>query len=111
MIDRDNQRLYELYRAFPQADGSVVRRHRRGLPPRQHDGPTDRQPGWTSADAAGLPILPGLVRYEEAARGAGGILHALRFTARAPARPTCRRRRTGVQQHRPDLPPMGRGCG
>jgi hypothetical protein len=34
---------------------------------------------WTSADAAGLPILPGLVRYDEIA--AGAILHALRFTA------------------------------
>ena len=38
------------------------------------------QDGWTSADAAGLPIFPGLVRYEEAARGPGGIRHALRFT-------------------------------
>jgi hypothetical protein len=38
-----------------------------------------RPDGWTSADAAGLPILPGLSRYEEVARGA--ILHALRFTA------------------------------
>ena len=38
-----------------------------------------RPDGWTSADAAGLPILPGLVRYGEVARGA--ILHAIRFTA------------------------------
>ena len=38
-----------------------------------------RPNGWTSADAAGLPILPGLARYEEVARGA--IRHALRFTA------------------------------
>lgn len=38
-----------------------------------------RPDGWTSADAAGLPILPGLVRYEEVA--AGEIAHALRFTA------------------------------
>lgn len=38
-----------------------------------------RPDGWTSADAAGLPILPGLVRYEEVA--AGAIDHALRFTA------------------------------
>jgi hypothetical protein len=34
--------------------------------------------GWTSADAAGLPILPGLVRYDEVA--AGSVNHALRFT-------------------------------
>jgi hypothetical protein len=40
---------------------------------------TLRPDGWTSADAAGLPILPGLVRYDEVA--AGAILHALRFTA------------------------------
>ncbi len=38
-----------------------------------------RPAGWTSADAAGLPIFPGLARYEEAA--AGEIAHALRFTA------------------------------
>lgn len=38
-----------------------------------------RPDGWTSADAAGLPILPGLVRYEEVA--AGAINHAIRFTA------------------------------
>jgi hypothetical protein len=38
-----------------------------------------RPDGWTSADAAGLPILPGLVRYEQVK--AGAILHALRFTA------------------------------
>ena len=37
-----------------------------------------RPPGWTSADAAGLPIFPGLLRYEEVA--AGAIQHALRFT-------------------------------
>ena len=38
-----------------------------------------RPAGWTSADAAGLPILPGLARYDEVARGR--IDHALRFTA------------------------------
>jgi hypothetical protein len=38
-----------------------------------------RPDGWTSADAAGLPILPGLVRYDEVA--AGVIAHAIRFTA------------------------------
>ena len=40
---------------------------------------TLRPRGWTSADAAGLPILPGLVRYREV--GDGAIRHALRFTA------------------------------
>ncbi len=41
-----------------------------------------RPEGWTSADAAGLAILPGLVRYDEAF-GAGGIRHAFRVTVRA----------------------------
>jgi hypothetical protein len=40
---------------------------------------TERPAGWTSADAAGLPILPGLVRYDEV-HEVGEILHALRFT-------------------------------
>lgn len=40
-----------------------------------------RPAGWTSADAAGLPILPGLARYDEVATGV--ITHALRFTVRA----------------------------
>ena len=41
-----------------------------------------RPDGWTSADAAGLPIFPGLVRYDEVV-GDGEIRHALRFTVRA----------------------------
>jgi hypothetical protein len=41
-----------------------------------------RTDGWTSADAAGLAILPGLVRYDEAS-GAGDIKHAFRVTVRA----------------------------
>ena len=61
---------------------------------------------WTSADAAGLPILPGLARYEEVARG--GIDHALRFTA-----PRTRKAFIYPARHYassltdPDLPPMG----
>src|SRR5205814_1496064 len=43
-----------------------------------------RPEGWTSADAAGLPILPGLARYDEVA--AGVIRHALRFTVNATQR-------------------------
>src|SRR5207302_6624687 len=43
-----------------------------------------RHDGWTSADAAGLPILPGLIRYDEVA--AGHIDHALRFTAQRTQR-------------------------
>jgi hypothetical protein len=65
-----------------------------------------RPDGWTSADAAGLPILPGLARYDEVA--AGSIDHALRFTVQ-------RSRRAYVYPARhyassltgPNLPPMG----
>ncbi len=76
VVDTDNCLLYELYYAWPQADGTweagsgaVFDLHSNALRPDE----------WTSADAAGLPILPGLVRYEEVA--AGEIRHAIRFTA------------------------------
>lgn len=66
--------LYELYQAERTADGFRVSAAARwdlrtGAP---------RPPGWTSADAAGLPIFPGLLRWEEVE--AGRIAHALRFT-------------------------------
>jgi hypothetical protein len=65
-----------------------------------------RPDGWTSADAAGLPILPGLVRYDEVA--AGAIRHAIRFTA-----PTTRSAHIYPARHdagagsSASLPPMG----
>jgi hypothetical protein len=104
VVDRSSCRLYEVFAAFPQADGASwtggsgatwsLRSNR--LRPR----------GWTSADAAGLPILPGLARYEEVKRGR--IDHALRFTV-------SRSRRAYVYPARhhasdltdPDLPAMG----
>jgi hypothetical protein len=65
-----------------------------------------RPAGWTSADAAGLPILPGLARYGEVAQGA--IRHALRFTA--PRTRTAyvwpARHQAGASSDR-SLPPMG----
>jgi hypothetical protein len=78
VIDRDANRLYEIGNAYLQNDG-----HWRasGGAVFHLDSNTVRpggQPGWTSADAAGLPIFPGLVRYDEAA--SGSIRHALRFT-------------------------------
>jgi hypothetical protein len=76
VVDRSRCRLYELFYAFPQAggarwtagSGAIWNLRSNKLRPR----------GWTSADAAGLPILPGLARYEEVRRGR--IQHALRFT-------------------------------
>jgi hypothetical protein len=68
--------LFELYKPAPNADGSW-----NAMASANFDLTSNalRPDGWTSADAAGLPILPGLVRQEEVA--AGAILHALRFTA------------------------------
>ena len=66
-----------------------------------------RPAGWTSADAAGLPIFPGLVRYDEAVQ-LGAILHALRFTC-----PKTRRAYVDPARHyassdtSSNLPPMG----
>ncbi|WP_432972910.1 hypothetical protein [Dactylosporangium sp. CA-233914] len=69
-------KAYELYDAHPNADGSW-----RAGSGAVYDlrGNALRKAGWTSADAAGLPILPGLPRADEAA--AGRIDHAIRFTA------------------------------
>jgi hypothetical protein len=74
MVDKDACRLYELYNArtlggnWRAGSGATWDLRSNAL----------RPDGWTSADAAGLPILPGLVRYDEVA--AGVIRHALRFT-------------------------------
>ena len=76
VLENDNCILYELFAAERQPDnswtagsGAVFDLNSNAL----------RPDGWTSADAAGLPILSGLVRYDEVA--SGQILHAIRFTA------------------------------
>ena len=74
-------KLYELYRAFPQSDGSW-NADSGAVYTLTVNGPL-RPAGWTSADAAGLPMLPGLVRYDEVA--AGEIDHAIRFTTNTSA--------------------------
>jgi len=96
--------LYELYAAEQQADGSW------------HAGSgaiwdlkknSTRPAGWTSADAAGLPIFPGLARYDEAV-DQGEIKHALRFTVdttqKAYVAPASH---YASDQTGADLPPMG----
>jgi uncharacterized protein (TIGR03437 family) len=76
VIDADNCILYEMWSSYPQPDGSW----QAGSGAIFHLKSNALRPaGWTSADAAGLPIFPGLVRYDEVA--AGAILHAIRFTA------------------------------
>lgn len=75
MLDRDDCTLYELYAARKLASGTW----RAGSGAIWDlDSNALRPKGWTSADAAGLPILPGLARYDEVADGE--IRHALRFT-------------------------------
>ena len=78
IVDRDNKYLYELYRAF--WDGS---KWTAGSGAFFDMKTNNRRPeGWTSADAAGLAILPGLIRYDEV-YGPDEIRHALRVTVRA----------------------------
>jgi hypothetical protein len=102
LVDRSACRLYELYdlrhttRGWAAGSGAVWSLHSNHL----------RPAGWTSADAAGLPIFPGLARWDEVARGV--IDHALRFTA-----PRTRRAYVYPARHYassstdPSLPPMG----
>jgi len=74
-VDTTNCILYELYNAFPQSSswsadaGAIFDLRSNALRPAT----------WTSTDAAGLPIMPGLVTYDEVLRGE--ITHAVRFTA------------------------------
>ncbi len=76
VLDRGSCTLYEMYNAFPQGNGSWEAANGAVYDLNAYDLRPD---GWTSADAAGLPILPGLVRYDEVA--SGEIRHAIRFTA------------------------------
>ncbi len=77
VVDRDRCTLYELYRAFPKHGGGLHWNADSGA--RWDLRSTALRPdSWTSADAAGLPIFPGLVRYDEAA--SGQIDHAIRVT-------------------------------
>ena len=76
VVDRGACKLYELFAAYPRDGGA---RWRAGSGAIWDLNSNELRPrGWTSADAAGLPILPGLARYDEVARGV--IDHALRFT-------------------------------
>lgn len=106
VIDRDTNRLYEMGRAFPRDDISW----RADAGAIFHLDSNDMRPtakhGWTSADAAGLSIFSGLVRYDEIA--AGMIPHALRFTVaqtrRAYVKPA---NHWASDNDDPNLPPMG----
>ena len=74
-MDRDRCILSEIFSAYPESGGGWQAGSGAVFDLRSD---SLRPAGWTSADAAGLPILSGLVRYDEVA--SGKILHALRFT-------------------------------
>jgi hypothetical protein len=75
IVDKGACRLYELYDAHPTSTSAWTAGSGAVWDLRSN---TLRPAGWTSADAAGLPVLPGLVRYDEVA--AGRIDHAIRMT-------------------------------
>jgi hypothetical protein len=103
LVDRDACRLYELFSLYPKAGGGWKAGSGATWSLRSNHL---RPAGWTSADAAGLPIFPGLARYDEVKRGA--IDHALRFTVertrRAYVYPA---RHYASDSNDPSLPPMG----
>src|SRR5690606_36019343 len=96
---------YELFAAYPESGGTRWRAGSGAIFDLSSNAL--RPAGWTSADAAGLPIFPGLVRYDEVVEQ-GEIRHALRFTC-----PTTRRAYVSPARHwassstDPTLPPMG----
>jgi hypothetical protein len=104
LVDRARCRLYELFAAYPRDGGDRWAAGSGAIWDLRSN--RMRPAGWTSADAAGLPILPGLARWDEVKRGR--IRHALRFTV-----PRTRReyiypaRHFASNSNDPDLPAMG----
>jgi len=103
VVDRDDWKLYEMSAAYRESDGWAA--HAGAI----FDLTSNemRPEGWPSADAAGLPIFPGLVRYDEVFQH-GHINHALRFTVRH-TRHACIPPARHYTSHKNDknLPPMG----
>jgi hypothetical protein len=106
VIDKHTDRLYEMWEAFRESNSNWKCQSAAEFHLNSNDVRPTAMPGWTSADAAGLPIFPGLVRYEEVATGE--IPHALRFTVSqsreayvAPAN------HWASSNTSADLPPMG----
>jgi hypothetical protein len=102
IVDKSDCTLYELYALRKQdgrwhaGSGAIWDMHSNDLRPE----------GWTSADAAGLQILPGLARYSDIA--AGSIDHALRFTVdQSRSKYIYPATHEASDSNDPDLPPMG----
>lgn len=104
LVDRDRLFLFELYATRWDAAAS---RWRAGSGAVFLLGGNGRRPeGWTSADAAGLAILPGLVRYDEAF-GADPIRHAFRVTVQATRGHVFPASHTATTSTSPNALPMG----
>ena len=104
VVDRDRCKLYELYAAYPRDGGRSWRAGSGAIFDLRSN--RVRPAGWTSADAAGLAILPGLARYEDVRRGK--IDHALRFTVSRTRRAYIYPARHFASSNTdPDLPAMG----
>src|SRR6266404_3857965 len=105
VVDRDNWKLYEMFGAYPVNNGGSWNAKSGAIFDLKSNAL--RRDGWTSTDAAGLPIFPGLVRYDEVYEQKE-IKHALRFTV-----PRTRRAYIYPARHYasgdtdPNLPPMG----
>jgi hypothetical protein len=101
IVNMDDCHLYEIYDAsldsgqWSAGSGAIWDLRSNAL----------RPAGWTSADAAGLPIFPGLVRYDEIATGQ--INHALRFTAENTNGYIWPARHLTSDEDAPNIPPMG----
>ena len=103
IVDKHSCTLYELFALYPTSSGGW----RAGSGAIWDLRSNELRPeGWTSADAAGLPILPGLARYDEVRRGR--IDHALRFTVQETRRAYIYpARHFASSSDDPALPPMG----
>jgi hypothetical protein len=105
VLDRDNWKLYEMFHAFPVEGGKSWRAGSGAIFDLR--APKPRPAGWTSADAAGLPILPGLARYDEIC-GARALRHALRFTVKTSRHAYVPPASHFASRHTDEnLPPMG----
>jgi hypothetical protein len=105
VLDYHAKKLYEVFSAYRSKDGKGWRAGSGAV--FDLTGNKLRPAGWTSADAAGLPIFPGLVRYDEVVEK-GEIRHALRFTVRRTQRAYIKPATHFASKSRdPKLPPMG----
>ena len=105
VIDRDHGRLYELFAARRPSEGKGWQAGSGAI--FDLNSNRLRPAGWTSADAAGLAIFPGLVRYDEVV-GPGSVRQAFRFTVRRSRRAYVHpARHFASQLTETDLPPMG----